>query len=165
MWLGSPYKLILPLALVSVLQELLHIDQNIHPSQHHFLILNHLELIQNLLLIRILVVAVYRAIVLLPVLLRDPLLHDMHHHHLTEKTNQFSNSGRYVFKVSKSANKIEVKKAIEKVYDVHVVNVNMMNVLGKKRRQGKTTGRTQDWKKAIVTLKNGERIAGLAEGV
>ena len=88
----------------------------------------------------------------------------LHHHHLTEKTNQFSNSGRYVFKVSKDANKIEVRKAIEKVYDVHVTKVNMVNVLGKKRRQGRTMGRTQDWKKAIVTLKSGERIAGLAEG-
>ncbi|MBX4187456.1 MAG: 50S ribosomal protein L23 [Candidatus Doudnabacteria bacterium] len=86
-------------------------------------------------------------------------------HHLSEKTNLFSTTGRYVFKVDRSANKIEVKKAIEKVYDVHVVKVNMLNVLGKKRKQGKVTGRTQDWKKAIVILKDGERIAGLAEGV
>lgn len=87
------------------------------------------------------------------------------HHHLSEKTNLFSASGRYVFKVARNANKIEVKKAIEKVYDVHVTKVNMVNVLGKSRRQGRTTGRTQDWKKAIVTLKSGERITGLAEGV
>lgn len=87
------------------------------------------------------------------------------HHHLSEKTNQFSSTGRYVFKVSRDTNKIEVKKAVEKVYDVHVTKVNMINVLGKKRRSGKVSGRTQDWKKAIVTLKSGERIAGLAEGV
>ena len=87
------------------------------------------------------------------------------HHHLSEKTNLFSATGRYVFKVSREANKIEVKKAIEKVYDVHVTSVNMINVAGKKRRQGRTMGRTQDWKKAIVTLKNGERISGLADGV
>ncbi len=86
-------------------------------------------------------------------------------HHLSEKTNQLSGTGRYVFRVSTKANKIEVKKAIEKVYDVHVVKVNMVNVLGKKRRQGRTFGRTQDWKKAIVTLKAGEQISGLAEGV
>ncbi|MBX4191307.1 MAG: 50S ribosomal protein L23 [Candidatus Doudnabacteria bacterium] len=87
------------------------------------------------------------------------------HHHLSEKTNLFSSTGRYVFKVDKHANKIEVKKAIEKVYDVHVTKVNILNVAGKSRRQGKTIGRTQDWKKAIVTLKSGERISGLAEGV
>lgn len=87
------------------------------------------------------------------------------HHHLSEKTNLFSSTGRYVFKVAKNANKIEVKKAVEKVYDVHVTKVNMVNVAGKSRRQGRTMGRTQDWKKAIVTLKQGERIAGLAEGV
>jgi large subunit ribosomal protein L23 len=89
----------------------------------------------------------------------------LHRHHLSEKTNQFSNSGRYVFKVAQTANKIEVKKAIESVYDVHVSAVNMINVTGKKRRQGRSVGRTQDWKKAVVTLKAGERISGLAEGV
>src|ERR1041385_2004082 len=61
----------------------------------------------------------------------------LHRYHLSEKTNQFSSTGRYVFKVAKSANKIEVKKAVEKVYDVHVVSVNIVNVLGKNRRQGR----------------------------
>jgi large subunit ribosomal protein L23 len=87
------------------------------------------------------------------------------HHHLSEKTNLFSATGRYVFKVDRTANKIEVKKAIEKVYDVHVTKVNMMIVPGKSRRQGRTVGSTQEWKKAIVTLRTGESIAGLAEGV
>src|SRR3989344_1857211 len=86
-------------------------------------------------------------------------------YHLSEKTNQFSSIGRYVFKVAKTANKIEVKKAVEAVYSVHVSDVNMINVSGKNRRQGKSIGRTQDWKKAVVTLKPGEKIAGLSEGV
>ena len=86
-------------------------------------------------------------------------------HHLSEKTNQFSQSGRYVFKVVKATNKIEVKKAVELVYGVHVVSVNMVNTPGKVRRQGKSFGKTQDWKKAIVKLREGERISGLAEGV
>ncbi|OGE74469.1 MAG: 50S ribosomal protein L23 [Candidatus Doudnabacteria bacterium RIFCSPLOWO2_02_FULL_42_9] len=77
----------------------------------------------------------------------------------------FSTTGRYVFRVDRNANKIEVKKAIEKVYDVHVVKVNIANVQGKSRRQGRVMGRTQDWKKAIVTLKQGEKISGLAEGI
>ncbi len=86
-------------------------------------------------------------------------------YHLSEKSNMFSTTGRYVFKVARNANKIEVKKAVEKVYDVHVTDVNIVNVLGKKRRQGRVMGRTQDWKKAIVTLKAGEKISGLSEGV
>ena len=89
----------------------------------------------------------------------------LHRYHLSEKSNALSNSGRYVFKVASTTNKIEVKKAVQAVYDVHVTDVNIINVTGKKRRQGRTFGRTQDWKKAIVTLKEGERISGLAEGV
>ena len=91
--------------------------------------------------------------------------HILHRYHLSEKSNSFATTGRYVFKVAKTANKIEVKKAIESVYGVHVTSVNTLNVWGKNRRQGRTTGRTQNWKKAIVTLKAGERIAGLSEGV
>ena len=89
----------------------------------------------------------------------------LRHYHLSEKTNIFSSTGRYVFKVARTANKIEVKKAVESVYDVHVVKVNMINVSGKSRRQGRKLGHTQDWKKAVVTLKSGEKISGLAEGV
>lgn len=86
-------------------------------------------------------------------------------YHLSEKTNIMSTQGRYVFVVDKSTNKIEVKKAVEKVYDVHVKSVNMANTKGKLRKYGKTSGRTSSWKKAIVTLKAGEKISGLAEGV
>lgn len=86
-------------------------------------------------------------------------------YHLSEKTNQFSSIGRYVFKVATTANKIEVKKAVESVYDVHVIRVNMINTRGKSRRYGRIQGMTSKWKKAIVTLKSGEKIAGLAEGV
>lgn len=86
-------------------------------------------------------------------------------YHLSEKTNALSSVGRYVFVVSGKSNKIEVKKAVEKVYDVHVVKVNILNTKGKNRNYGRTSGRTSDWKKAIVTLKAGEKISGLAEGV
>lgn len=91
--------------------------------------------------------------------------HILRHYHLSEKSNLFSQSGRYVFRVAKDANKIEVKKAVEKVYDVHVTSVNMINVGGKSRRHGRSVGSTSDWKKAIVTLKEGEKISSLAEGV
>jgi large subunit ribosomal protein L23 len=91
--------------------------------------------------------------------------HILHNYHLSEKSNMLSTTGRYAFRVSKSTNKLEVKKAIEKVYDVHVTSVNIMSVKGKKRRAGAVTGRTSDWKKAYVTLKQGEKISGLAEGI
>ena len=86
-------------------------------------------------------------------------------YHLSEKSNIQASTGRYVFKVKKNANKIDIKKAVEAVYDVHVVDVNIVNTPGKSRRYGRTVGRTSDWKKAYVTLKSGEKIPGLAEGV
>jgi large subunit ribosomal protein L23 len=86
-------------------------------------------------------------------------------YHLSEKTNALSSTGRYVFVVAKSSNKIEIKKAVESVYDVHVTSVNVVNTKGKFRSYGKTSGRTSAWKKAIVTLKAGEKISGLAEGI
>lgn len=89
----------------------------------------------------------------------------LHNYHLSEKSNQLSTIGRYVFRVAKTANKLEVKKAVERVYDVHVDNVNIVNTLGKARKAGRTSGRTSDWKKAYVTLKDGEKISGLAEGI
>src|SRR3989338_1009026 len=83
--------------------------------------------------------------------------------HLSEKTTAYAQHGRYVFKVSDKANKIEVRKAVEKAYDVHVTSVNIVNTKGKKRRMGRRVGRTSDWKKAIVTLKSCEKIQGLVE--
>lgn len=85
--------------------------------------------------------------------------------HLSEKTTGLAQHGRYVFKVDKKANKIEVAKAVEKAYDVKVVSVNILNTKGKTRRMGRKVGSTSDWKKAVVTLKPGDRIAGLVEGV
>src|SRR5438552_3934059 len=64
--------------------------------------------------------------------------HILKHYHLSEKSNLFSQTGRYVFRVAKTSNKIEVKKAVEQVYDVHVTSVNMISVGGKKRRQGRS---------------------------
>jgi large subunit ribosomal protein L23 len=71
---------------------------------------------------------------------------------LKDKYNQ------YVFEVDRSANKIEIKKALEEIFGVKVLKVNTMNVLGKVRRRGRTSGKRPDWKKAIVTLKEGDKI-------
>lgn len=77
---------------------------------------------------------------------------------VSEKSYSASGQGQYIFIVNKSANKIEVRKAVEKVYDVKVTRVNILNVRGKARAFGSARGRTSDWKKAIVTLKKGQTI-------
>ncbi len=84
---------------------------------------------------------------------------------LTEKSMDLSHHGKYTFRVSKDANKIEIADAVEQIFKVNVVKVNTMNVRGKKRRVGRfPEGRTSDWKKAIVTLRAGQTIT-LFEGL
>lgn len=73
-------------------------------------------------------------------------------------TEKLTMDGRYGFRVSLDANKVEIAKAIARVYGVTPVAVNIINVRGKKVRYGKTSGTTSSWKKAIVTLKKGEKI-------
>lgn len=65
---------------------------------------------------------------------------------------------QYVFKVRLDANKIEIKNAIEHAYNVKVKSVNTVRVKGKSKRQGRFEGRTSDWKKAYVTLREGYKI-------
>ena len=77
---------------------------------------------------------------------------------ITEKSAYASEKGVYTFKVAKSANKIEIKKAIEEAFGVKVANVNTLNTKSKAKRVGKYTGRTKTYKKAIITLKAGEKI-------
>ncbi len=83
---------------------------------------------------------------------------------ITEKGTAISALNKYVFEVSGRAAKAEVKKAIEELYGVKVVKVNVMNFQGKRRRYGRGTGRTRTWKKAVVTLQKGDTIQ-LFEGV
>ena len=64
----------------------------------------------------------------------------------------------YTFKVASEANKIEIKKAIEEAFGVKVEKVNTLNTKSKAKRVGRYTGKTQTYKKAIVTLKDGEKI-------
>ncbi len=78
---------------------------------------------------------------------------------LTEKSMDQSHAGKYTFRVALEANKIEIAQAIERIFKVDVVKVNTLRVRGKKRRMGRMPeGRTSDWKKAIVTLKQGQAI-------
>jgi large subunit ribosomal protein L23 len=78
---------------------------------------------------------------------------------ITEKgtfVNEIGN--QVVFQVRPDANKLEIKRAVERLFKVKVVKVRTSNVLGKVRRVGKSFGRRPDWKKAYVTLGEGQRI-------
>jgi large subunit ribosomal protein L23 len=78
---------------------------------------------------------------------------------LTEKSTLMSeNQHKYVFRVSPRANKIQIKNAIERMFQKKVVNVNTCNYAGKEKRVRGPVGRRPRWKKAIVTLKEGEKI-------
>ena len=78
---------------------------------------------------------------------------------ITEKGTAMKDfNGQYLFRVARDANKIEIRRAIEKIYKVKVDNVNTLFVRGKKKRMGIARGKTPDWKKAVVTLKEGESI-------
>jgi large subunit ribosomal protein L23 len=79
--------------------------------------------------------------------------------HVTEKTSlAMQNHNQYTFKVRREATKTDVKKAVELMFDVKVSGVQVVNESGKSRRFGKTNGRTQDWKKAYVSLVAGQTI-------
>ena len=71
---------------------------------------------------------------------------------ITEKSMIGATEKKYTFEVAKSANKIEIAKAVEELFPVKVSKVNTMNVRGHLRRQGRSQGYTPSWKKAIVTL-------------
>lgn len=83
---------------------------------------------------------------------------------LTEKATNLGKYGQYVFAVASDANKIEIKKAIYDLYGVEAVKVNVVNQRGKAVQYGRSKGRTKSWKKAIITLKPGEKIE-IYEGV
>lgn len=79
---------------------------------------------------------------------------------LTEKGTRLSaEENKYLFKVHPNANKVDVKRAIEELFNVHVEKVNTMNRQGKKKRERTVNfGKTASWKRAVVTLKEGESI-------
>lgn len=81
---------------------------------------------------------------------------------VSEKSVGMIEENRYSFWVNPAANKVEVKAAVEKMFKVHVIGVRTINVHGKMKRVGRYSGKTPDRKKAIVTLKAGERIEGFA---
>lgn len=79
--------------------------------------------------------------------------------HVTEKATMVGEaSNQYVFKVLKNANKREIKTAVEKMFNVQVASVSVLNVKGKNKRFGQQMGRRKDWKKAYVRLEAGHDI-------
>ena len=71
---------------------------------------------------------------------------------VTEKSNDEMQSGKYTFEVNKKATKVDIARAVEKLFEVKVLNVNTMKVKGKTKRVRYQEGKTPDWKKAIVTI-------------
>ena len=78
---------------------------------------------------------------------------------ITEKTSiQKEVSNQFTFEVDRMANRVEIKKAVEGIFNVKVAGVRTMQIKGKTKRRGWIVGKRRDWKKAIVTLMPGERI-------
>jgi large subunit ribosomal protein L23 len=85
---------------------------------------------------------------------------------LTEKTDFQRDDNQYVFEVDRKANKLQIKEAVETIFDVEVLKVNTMVMKPKQRRLGRKIIQTQPaWKRAVVTLAPGERIQEFFEGV
>ena len=82
----------------------------------------------------------------------------------TEKSTSQQEVNKYCFKVNPRANKKEIMKAVNEVFGVEAVSCNIINVIGKRKRERYKIGYTSSWKKAIVTLKEGDKIE-LFEGV
>jgi large subunit ribosomal protein L23 len=90
---------------------------------------------------------------------REQLMNVLLAPHVTEKTSlAMQNSNQYVFRVQRQATKVDIKQAVELMFDVKVKGVQVLNEPGKKRRFGRMQGRTQDWKKAYVSLAQGQTI-------
>jgi large subunit ribosomal protein L23 len=83
---------------------------------------------------------------------------------LSEKANLLREQGKYVFKVAQSANKLQIKEAVRRLFNVHPISCTVMNVGGKPKRLRYRKGYTASWKKAIVRLPKDEKIS-IFEGV
>lgn len=77
---------------------------------------------------------------------------------ISEKSYSQVENGKYVFEVDRRATKIDIRRAVEEIFKVNVVDVNTMVVKGKLKRMGRSSGYRPDRKKAVVTLKSGDKI-------
>ena len=89
---------------------------------------------------------------------------------VSEKSYVLASANKYTFRVHPDAHKTQIRQAVQELFDVHVVDVRTMSVKSKPKRRGFTVGRTREWKKAIVEVREGDTIpifqglAGLEEG-
>jgi large subunit ribosomal protein L23 len=83
---------------------------------------------------------------------------------ITEKATNLAGDGKYAFAVDKRANKVQIRKAVEAVFNVRVDKVNTMNVRGKRKQFGRRVRQSPSWKKAVVTLAEGDTIQ-IFEGI
>jgi large subunit ribosomal protein L23 len=77
---------------------------------------------------------------------------------LTEKASLLREANQVVFEVARTANKVQIRDAVQTLFNVKVESVNTLLVRGKDRRMGRTYAKMQNWKKAVVTLKKGDSI-------
>lgn len=84
---------------------------------------------------------------------------------ITEESMMGTADKKYTFKVAKDATKVDIKKAVEKLFSVKVAKVNTMNVRGQLRRYGRYEGYTASWKKAIVTLTEDSKTIEFFDGM
>jgi large subunit ribosomal protein L23 len=84
---------------------------------------------------------------------------------ISEKSYAAMATGKYLFRVHPKATKTEIALAVADAFKVEVVSVNTMHVRGKERRRGKTHGFQSNWKKAVVTLAEGQKIESMFQGV
>jgi large subunit ribosomal protein L23 len=82
---------------------------------------------------------------------------------LTEKANLLREQNKVIFEVARNANKIQIRHAVEKLFNVKVSSVNVLVMRGKERRMGRAYAKMQNWKKAMVTLAEGHAIDFFAE--
>lgn len=84
---------------------------------------------------------------------------------ITEESMDAMAIGKYTFMVDKRATKVQIKRAVEDIFDVKVARVNTLNILGKEKRMGVHVGRTPNWKKAIITLTEDSESIEFFEGM
>ena len=84
---------------------------------------------------------------------------------ITEKSTMLMEEGKYTFRVPLTANKVQIRQAVEKIFNVKVEKVATIRVLGKTKRMGRTQGKRSDYKKAIVTLVEGSKTIEFFDGM
>lgn len=95
---------------------------------------------------------------------QEKIYHVVYGPHVTEKAVSGSDANIHVFKVATGATKVDVKKAVELLFEVKVASVKTVNVKGKAKNFGKRQGKRQDWKKAYVRLAEGQSLDVAVEG-